>query len=90
MLPPTHIPPPPYTEEEGEEEYQGEDREQEEVGGATGMEYEEPDQVEYAQPSATPWAAEEPPLTRAEVYRSLSGCYEECNKQVQGVSGQIS
>lgn len=49
-----------------------------------------PDHMPHVQPEAAPWVTDEPPLTRAEVYRSLSGCYEECGKQVQAVVGQIT
>jgi hypothetical protein len=34
--------------------------------------------------------AMEGPLTRAEVYQSLSSCYEECGKQVQVVAEQVT
>ena len=34
--------------------------------------------------------AMEEPLTRAEVYQSLSSCYEECGKQVQVVAEQVT
>ena len=43
-------------------------------------------------PAETPafgFCAEEPPLTRIEVYRSLSECYDACGKQVETLAGQV-
>ena len=46
--------------------------------------------VEEETMGAAGWGVEDPPLTRAEVYRSLSGCYEECGKQLQVIAGQVA
>ena len=85
MPPESQTPPPPEYSEEAE--YPADDAD-------AGPEVDAKLAVgDVPMPSAFPpfgGPVDEPPLTRAEVYRSLTGCYEECGKQVQAVAGQVA